>query len=251
MAIPVVTVGSGPRHVICLHGWFGSAAGWGPFVDALNGEEFTYAFMDCRGYGSRKSETGAFTMDEVATDALALADQLGWDTFSLVGHSMGGMAIQRVVAESSGRVERIVGVTPVPATGVPFDEESWGLFSGAAENDGFRFGIIDFTTGSRLTPTWVNEMVAHSVNESTREAFAAYLQSWAKSDFQSSLSGNPVPALAIVGENDPAISADVMNGTWMAAFPNGELQVFANAGHYPMFETPVALASSVENFLRG
>lgn len=251
MALPVTIVGDGPHHVICLHGWFGSAAGWGPFVDALNGSEFTYAFMDYRGYGARKGEDGAHTMDEIAADALALADQLGWDTFSLVGHSMGGMAIQKVVAESSGRVTRIVGINPVPATGVPFDEQSWGLFSGAAENDGNRYGIIDFTTGGRHTPTWVNQMVAHSVEVSTRQAFGDYLVAWAKSDFQSSLSGNPVPALAIVGETDPAITADVMNATWMAAFPNGELQVFTNAGHYPMFETPVALASSVENFLRG
>ncbi len=251
MALPVITVGSGPHHVLAVHGWFGSADGWGPFVNALNTDEFTYAFMDVRGYGARQAESGAHTMEEIAFDALALADQRGWESFSLVGHSMGGMAIQKIVAESSGRVQRIVGITPVPATGVPFDEQSWGLFSGAAENDANRFAIIDFTTGSRLTSTWVNEMVEFSVANSTRAAFAAYLNAWAKSDFQSTLAGNPVPALAIVGENDPAITADVMNMTWMAAFPNAELQVFPNAGHYPMFETPVALASAVENFLRG
>ncbi len=32
-------------------------------------------------------------------------------------------------------------------------------------------------------------------------------------------------------------------------FPDAELEVLSNAGHYPMFETPVAPATTVEEFL--
>lgn len=32
---------------------------------------------------------GAYTIDEIASDALALIDALGFHDFSLIGHSMG------------------------------------------------------------------------------------------------------------------------------------------------------------------
>jgi pimeloyl-ACP methyl ester carboxylesterase len=48
--------------------------------------------------------------------------------------------------------------------------------------------------------------------------------------------------------HDPALSAQVMEQTYLA-LPNAELEVLANAGHYPMFETPVALATAMEEFL--
>src|SRR5579864_6989753 len=129
MANSYITVGHGPHRVVALHGWFGCAAGWGPLVDCLDGEAFTYAFMDYRGYGGSKHLKGRYTMEEIAADALALADHLKWSTFSMVGHSMGGMAIQRVLVESPARVRKLVAITPVPASGVPFDEHTWAFFS--------------------------------------------------------------------------------------------------------------------------
>src|ERR1700751_2018780 len=52
MAGSYVMVGSGDHRVIALHGWFGSALGWGHLTDYLNTAQFTYVFPDLRGYGS-------------------------------------------------------------------------------------------------------------------------------------------------------------------------------------------------------
>jgi pimeloyl-ACP methyl ester carboxylesterase len=249
MVNAAVTVGSGEHRVLALHGWFGSARGWGPLPGYLNRDDYTWAFMDLRGYGSRKAETGEFTMREAAADALALADELGWDRFSLVGHSMTGQAIQHVLLQAPDRVRRLVAITPVPAVATPFDADGWALFSGAAENPGNRAAIISFTTGSRLTPAFVGHLVQHSLDESDAGAFGAYLESWAKDSFAEQVQGNPAAVKVIVGEHDPALSAAVMEQTWLAFYPNAELEVMANAGHYPMFETPAALVASMEGFL--
>lgn len=245
------TIGNGPRKVICLHGWFGSAKGWGPFVDALDTDTFTYAFMDYRGYGDSMGLKGSYTMDEIAADTLALADRLGWQRFSLMGHSMGGMAIQRVLVEAPQRVEKLVALTPVPANGYPFDESGYNFFASAADDPAVRRQIVDKTTGNRLTGVWIEKVVRYSLEQSTRDAFAAYLPAWAKSDFSERVKGNPVPVQVVIGEHDPAINESLVSGTYLAWFPKAELEVVANAGHYPMHETPVALATAVERFLKG
>jgi pimeloyl-ACP methyl ester carboxylesterase len=243
-------IGKGTHKVICLHGWFGSSAGWGPFADVLDVAAFSYAFMDYRGYGGSRALRGSYSVDEIAADTLALADSLGWERFSLIGHSMGGMAIQRVLLEAPQRVNKLVALTPVPANGYPFDEAGFAFFAGAAESAEVRRQIIDKTTGNRLTGVWLDQIVRHSLDNSTREAFAAYLTTWGKSDFSARVKNNPVPIKVIIGEHDPAINEALIGETYLAWFPRVELEIMANAGHYPMYETPVALATSVESFLK-
>jgi pimeloyl-ACP methyl ester carboxylesterase len=162
---------------------------------------------------------------------------------------MSGQAIQHVQLREPGRVRRLVGLNPVPATGVPFDEAGWALFSGAAASRDNRFAITNFTTGSRLPPAFVQHIVQHSLDHSEAAAFGAYLESWAKTDFSAQVAGSQAAVKVIVGEHDPALSAQVMEQTWLRFSPRAELEVIPNAGHYPMFETPAALAASVEEFL--
>jgi pimeloyl-ACP methyl ester carboxylesterase len=250
VASSYLTVGSGDRHVLALHGWFGSARDWGSFPGFIDRSAYTYVFMDLRGYGDRKEVAGDFTMDEAAADALAVADDLGWDAFSVVGHSMGGKVAHRLLLLAPDRVRGLVGLNPVPAGEVPFDDAGWALFSGAPDHPGNRAAIIDFTTGNKLTKTFINQVVQRSLDNSSVEAFRAYLQAWAKSDFSGQAKVDPVtPVKLIVGVNDPALGADVMEQTWRVTFPNAQLTILPDAGHYPMFEAPVSLATSIEEFL--
>ncbi len=246
-----ITVGHGPRRVLALHGWFGSARAWAPYTHVLDQDRYTYVFMDYRGYGGAKAMEGRYTIDEIASDAIAIADRLGWDRFSLLGHSMGGMAIQRVLVQAPQRVDKLVAVTPVPAGGVPFDDATWQFFSSAAKDARVRRAILDNTTGNRLSSYWLDAMVRHSQEQSIEQAFAAYLTAWAKTDFADQVKGNPVPVLVVVGEHDPALGAEFMKATWMQWYPNATLVTMRNAGHYPMDETPVALATEIERFLAG
>lgn len=242
-------IGKGEHPVIALNGWFGHAGDWGPMSEYIDTDAYSWAFMDQRGYGQMKHAQGPFSIEQIAQDALDLADTLGWSRFSLVGHSMGGSAIQKVLALAPERVRALVGITPVPASGVPFDDDGWAFFSAAAQDAATRRAIIDLTTGNRLSQKWLDGMVATSLANSTEQAFSDYLAAWAKTDFLTEVQGKPTPVLVIPGEHDPALGPSTMAQSWLKHYPNIQMETMANAGHYPMYETPVALITTIERFL--
>lgn len=243
-------VGTGPHTVIALHGWFGDKGGWGPIRDMLDGEAFRYAFMDYRGYGDSQALPGEHTIAEIAADALWLADELGCDTFSLLGHSMGGQAIQQVYADAPDRVRALVGISPIPASGVPFDDDGWALFSGAANSADNRRAIIDLTTGNRLSGRWLDQLVAYSLEHSDPQAVGDYLNSWARTDIHERIQGSTIPALVIAGDQDPSLGPQAMRDTWLRWYENVRLEVLPDAGHYGTYEAPVRTVTLVEDFLR-
>ncbi|MCX4748297.1 alpha/beta hydrolase [Kitasatospora sp. NBC_01287] len=243
-------LGAGEHKVIVLHDWFGTTAGWGPFLDYLDRSAFGYAFLDYRGYGDRVDVPGDYTLAEIAADALALADELGWQRFSLVGHSMGGKAAQRVLVEAPERVRKLVGIAPVPAGAFPLDEDSRPLFEAAPQNFTARRMILDQVTGQRANPVWLDRMVARSSATSRVDAFAAYLAEWTAQDFAAKAAGLQLPVKVFVGEHDLAITPEVFRTGWQPLYPAAELEVLPATGHYPMYETPVAFATALEAFLR-
>ncbi|MEV6974730.1 alpha/beta hydrolase [Kitasatospora sp. NPDC093806] len=249
MTIPHRLIGTGDHKVLVLHDWFGTSAGWGPFPDYLDGAAFSYAFLDYRGYGERKDVPGAYTLAEIADDALALVDQLGWESFSLVGHSMGGKAAQQVLAQAPDRVRKLVGLTPVPPGPYPMGPDDEKLFFGAAEDREKRYAILDRVTGNRAGRVWLDLMTARSLELSTREAFGAYVRDWTAADLVDRVAGNPLPVKVIVGRHDTLLSAEAMRAAFLGHYPGSELEEIADSGHYPMHETPVALAVSIESFL--
>lgn len=250
MALGYQKLGNGPHKVMALHGWFGDHTAYSAMQHALSADEFTYVFPAYRGYGLSRHLSGSYTNKEIAADVIALADELRWDTFSLIGHSMGGKAIQRVLVDAPSRVRKLVAVAPVPAAAMPFDVVTWGLFDGAARIIDNRKIIIAFSTGNRLSDAWVTYMAKYSAQTATVDAFAAYLRAWAKEEFVDDVKGRDVPLKVIIGQNDASITEEVMKQTFLAWYPNAELEIMPNAGHYPMEETPVALATSAEAFLR-
>lgn len=250
MLITYHRVGTGPHPVLVLHGWFGDARAFEPIEAWLTHDCFSYVFMDYRGYGGMQHVAGDYTIDEIAADTLALADALGFDTFSLVGHSMGGMAIERIAALAPHRVRALVPVAPVPCGGIAFDADRRALFARAAASRDVRELIIDRSTGSRLPQSWVRWKAAYSIERSSAAAFAAYFDAWADTDFSAGIPGTH-PVLVLVGAHDPVFNRALMQATYVRRYAKATIEVLPNAGHYPMNETPLALVTSVEGFLQG
>lgn len=241
-------IGQGPEKVLALHGWLTGHSIFEPLTPWIDPGKYSVAFADARGYEASADQPGDYSIDEIGEDAIALADSLGWDSFHLIGHFMGGMAAQFLAMAARERLKSIALLAPVPACGLPLDEESRDLFAGAAEQAENRGVILSFGTGQRLDETWEQVMVRRSFEATRPEAVTGYFQAWSGTDFAEEVEGIDIPLKIMIGEHDRIITAELMWDSLMKWFPAAELEILANCGHYPMQEIPVRLANLLDMF---
>jgi pimeloyl-ACP methyl ester carboxylesterase len=94
--------------VMMLHGFPESHRTWRGLVPLLD-DQFRLIMPDLRGFGGsdRPSETNAYRTDQGVADVLALADALGIERFSLIGHDIGGVIAWSAAHGHPGRIERL------------------------------------------------------------------------------------------------------------------------------------------------
>lgn len=243
-------IGSGKEKVLVMHNWMGDSKSYDPMLPYLNTDEYTYVFVDLRGYGCSTEMKGTYSVEEASTDAMKLIDSLAWNKFHLIGHSMSGMIVQKIAVDNPSRVKSIVAITPVPACGSPAPKEMMDFLERAASNNNeAAMQCINTLTSNRYTKTFAKNMVADLRQRSTSEARLGYLKMFSYTDFSESVKGLQIPILVLFGEYDFEGSEAFMRNTFLNWYPNVQLECCKTAGHYPMIETPVALISTIEKFL--
>lgn len=251
-AISYETLGTGDEHVLVMHDWLGDRTNYTPALPYLDTKRFTYAFVDLRGYGESRDLKGRFTADEAAADAVSVADALGWSKFHIVGHSMTGMVVQRIALNVPDRIKSVVATTPVAASGMQIDEGTWNFFKAVVTDTESAGKAIGLLTGGRLSPAWTDFKVRRAMGTSTAKARLAYLHMFVKHNFSKDAeqAGLNIPFLLILGENDiDAFKPAAVKETFQKWYKNVEIVNVANAGHYPMQETPAFYAATLEGFL--
>jgi 3-oxoadipate enol-lactonase len=250
LTIGYTCLGNGPEHVLVMHDWNGDHTTYDATAAYLDGSAFTYAFVDLRGYGKSRDLSGDYTIAEVAADCLAVVDELGWQRFHVMGHSMTGMATQRIALDAGSRVKSAIAVCPVSAAGMPLDDETWGFFSSTTESDDAFRGLMNVVT-SDLSDQWAQAKLRQNRETTAPECRLGYLTMFTRTNFAQEVQGLETPYLVVVGENDAdGLDEATMRETFLAWHPNAELAVMENCGHYPMQESPPRFATVIEGFLR-
>lgn len=245
------TLGIGREYVMIVHDWFSDCSSYEYALPYFNTEDFTFAFVDLRGYGKSRDIPGECSAEEAAQDLLQVADKLKWTKFHLAGHSMSGLVAQYVAMVAPQRLKSVTLTTPVPACGSAVPQEMQAVIEmGARDNDIIAQEIINVMSGRRLGQEFVELKLKRWRETSHEEARAAYFHTFTQTNFADQLQGSTVPCQVIVGEYDAeGHSKAVMEATIMTYFATAELNVCAS-GHFPMQETPPYFAHLLQDFCR-
>lgn len=241
--------GWGKTKIIVLHDWISDGTSYEPMLPYLDPTLCQWTFMDLRGYGLSRHRSGTYSLDEAADDVLSLADHLNWKQFHLVGHSMSGMIVQKVAAKARRRILSLVAIAPVSAHGQPLDDnQQAGLRNMARERE--RADILRAMWGDRLSEGWVQFKLRRWRETAEAEASAGYVGMFSGSGFASEIAGFDRPVLLIAGAHDSGpFTEDALLTSFAPLYPKLTTRAIADAGHYPMQETPVLLATLIERFV--
>ena len=258
--LAVEVEGSGPG-LILVHGHGGAKEDFEDHVERL-AERHTVVTFDHRGHGAsdQPTEAAAYSLARMRADTWAVADAVGFSSFRVLGHSMGGMVVRRMPLEAPERIEALVLMDtsggPVPHL-VPELVEI-GAYIGLTEGKEALKVLID-SVGTLDTPAYerlLADRPGYREFQDRKWADTSVVM-WStlaveiahQRDDLPLLRDVSCPTLVVVGELDTAF---VEVSIAMAdAIPGSRLEVLAGAGHSPQFEAPDAWIDALDGFLAG
>ncbi|RYG71457.1 alpha/beta hydrolase [bacterium] len=243
--------GSGEQRVVILNDWLCDTSTWDDARAYLDIEQFTWAFADLRGYGRSKQLTGHFTLEEAAADVLALVDALGWQQFSIIGHSMSSLIALHLGQQHSDRIERAVVITPPPPRSFGADEASLEAMRAMASGDEeTRMAGLQANWGDYLSPGWLRFKIRRWRECASPEAATAYVDMFGRDGMPDPVTPIEHPVLAITGEKDaPPMRSVAVRELLGTLCPQLQVIPIVEAGHYPMQEAPPLTVAILERFL--
>ena len=104
--------------VLCLHGWLDNAATFDGLAPRLPGWRLVALDLPGHGHSDHRPAGAGYNIWDYAHDVLQVAEQFGWQRFSLLGHSMGAIVSVLLAGALPERVERLALIDGViPYTG--------------------------------------------------------------------------------------------------------------------------------------
>lgn len=156
----------GKRPLLLLHGGMQSAHTWDLIAVAMK-RDFHVVAMDLRGHGdSDWSADANYAHAAHMGDILGLIEHLGWDTLSLIGLSMGGLAAMHLAAEHSEKLDALVIVDVGPVLNTSGVGRIANFVSGPRELD----SIDDFVKRAlEYNPRRRPEQLRYSLTHNLRQ----------------------------------------------------------------------------------
>ena len=234
--------------VVFVHGLMGGSQQWAGQHGALG--DYDIAAIDLPGFGKNAHMEPLGTIEEYADWVLDMLSAQGITRFHLVGHSMGGMVAQEMIARSPERTDHLIlygtgaqGVLPGRFETIETSKQRT-LADGAC------------ATARRISATWFLEReksagyegCAKIAEQSSVDAIIAGLEAmnlWSGSE---NLPALKAQTLIVWGDNDRTYPWSQTEQLWQS-ISKSSLAVIPNCAHVPHLEKASLFNGIVSDFL--
>lgn len=244
----IEVAGSGPP-IALLHGFTGSAAGWGAFGERLR-QRLTTVAVDIVGHGQsdKPREIEHYRMPRVVADVVTAVKMAGFERCAWLGYSMGGRTALHVAAAFPNAVERLVLIGASAGIAEPA-----GRTARVADDERLAQRILDEGVPA-FVKYWESIPLFASQSSLPRETQAAIragrlecdpmglanslrgMGTGAQEPLHGRLDTLDMPVLALAGELDTRYTGIARE--LAAAVPRGRCAIVPEAGHAAQMENP-------------
>jgi 3-oxoadipate enol-lactonase len=222
--------------LLCIMGLSADILAWALQIPAFSAAHKTIV-LENRDVGRSSMATGEYEIADMARDTLALADALEFDSFHLLGYSMGGAIAQEVALQAPERVRTMTLAVTFASTG------AWGR----TLSDVWASRVHKITREEHIDElmllnhseefyenaegvAYVRGMMLQNPHPQPADAFIRQLAASARHDARERLGSLELPVQVVGGERD--ILVPVWKSRELAELiPGAKLSVFEGAPH--------------------
>jgi pimeloyl-ACP methyl ester carboxylesterase len=243
--------------VLLLHGFGSSLQTWDVWAEGL-ATDHRVVRLDIAGFGlTGPAEPGDYSDEADVQRLLAVVDQLGLPTMTVVGHSMGGRLAWHFAAAHPQRVDKLVLIAP---DGFPdpqaksdrtYDVAAWmGVVRYALPRWLIKKGVASaYADPSRLDDDTARRYQDMLLAPGVRQAVLARMEQTRNRDPLPWLQRLRMPTLLLWGAQDGMIPAENAMD-YQRAIPHAQRVVMPGVGHLPHEEQPHPSLQFVRDFLQ-
>jgi pimeloyl-ACP methyl ester carboxylesterase len=252
-SIPSFTVLGGGPTVLMLHGVGGGHLAFAPQVEALASAGYRAVAWDMPGYG-HSVPIEPYNFKGLAQSCITLIESLKCGEVVLLGHSMGGMVAQEVVARRPELIGKLILCGTSPAFGKPDGE--WQREFVAQRTAPLDRGhsmaelaedIVPRMVGPASLPEGVR-LATHCMGLVPECTYRRALECMVTFDRRANLPNIRVPTLVVAGEYDRNAPPAMMK-RMADAIPQSTFLEMKGVGHLQNLEAPDDFDGFILNFL--
>jgi pimeloyl-ACP methyl ester carboxylesterase len=241
------------RAVLLLHGFPEAGLQWSAQLAALGGGGCYAVAPDQRGYspGVRPQQIVDYRIDDLVGDVLAIADQLGWQRFDLVGHDWGAAVAWATAAAHPDRVRTLTAVSvPHPtalnhALSQDEDQQQRSAYMQAFRSSGAERTLLD-DNAKQLRRIYAPSIPSEHVNDYVQRlsepgALTAALNWYRAMRYSGAVGPVSVPTLYVWSTEDVAIGSTAALAAGDHVTGEYRFEMLEDVSHWIPEEAPEAL----------